>query len=63
MTTRTGAITEIVTAIEATGEVTDARAEYDIDAVADAVLGGYDDDYAVIVDDAEFWAAVAANAR
>lgn len=51
---------EIVDAIEA-GVVIDARAEYDIDAIADEVLGDYDDGYACMVDHDAFWASVAAH--
>lgn len=59
-TTRTEAITrEIVEAIEATGVVEDAHAEYDIDAIADAVLGDYEDGYALTVTTDEFWDIVA----
>lgn len=54
---------EIVDPIEASGEVRDARAEYDIDAIADAVLGDHAQGYATRVDDGEFWQHVAANAR
>lgn len=50
---------EIIAPIEASGVVADARAEYDVDAIADAVLGDYDDGYACIVDDDDFWAVVA----
>lgn len=51
---------EIIDAIEA-GEA--SRDEYDIDAIADAVLGDHAAGYAVQVDEAEFWQIVAANAR
>jgi len=51
---------EIITAIEATGVAT--RDEYDIDAIADEVLGGYDEGYELIVDSAGFWAAVERHA-
>ena len=59
-TTRDEAIDQaIITAIEAG----DATAEdYDIDAIADQVLGGYEDGYAQIVDEDEFWDTVADNA-
>lgn len=59
-TTRTEAITrEIIEAIEATGVVEDAHAGYDIDAIADEVLGDYEDGYAPTVTHDEFWDAVA----
>jgi hypothetical protein len=46
---------EIIEPIE-NGE---ARAdEFDIDAIADEVLGGYDEGFACVVDHDEFWAAV-----
>ncbi|HET7355544.1 MAG TPA: hypothetical protein VFJ09_02605, partial [Nocardioidaceae bacterium] len=45
---RTEAINrQIVEAIQGSGEVTDAAAEYDIEAIADEVLGGYDEGYLV----------------
>lgn len=59
-TTRTEAIArEIIEAIEATGVVNDAYAEFDIDAIADEVLGDYEDGYALTVTTDEFWDAVA----
>ena len=59
-TTRTEAIDrEIIEAIEATGVVEDAHAEFDIDAIADEVLGDYEDGYALTVTTDEFWDAVA----
>jgi hypothetical protein len=49
---------EIVEAIEAG----DASAEnYNIDVIADAVLGDYEDGFSVKVDEAEFWNIVAEN--
>jgi hypothetical protein len=65
-TTRTDAIQYIVASIEATDEVKDAHAEYDIDTIADQVIGDYASGYAIAEDDtyiAEFWAVVAAAAR
>ena len=60
-TTRNEAIaTEIVEAIEATGVAT--ASEYDVDAIADEVLGGYDEGYALTVTDDEFWTAVERHA-
>ena len=60
-TTRDEAITrEIVTAIEAGGVAT--RDEYDIDAIADEVLGDYTEGYALKVDADEFWTVVARHA-
>ena len=50
---------EIVEPIEA-GEAT--AAEYNIDAIADAVLLGHEDGYA-LDEDVDFWAAVMENAR
>lgn len=58
-TTRSEAITrEIVEAIEA-GDAT--RDQYDIDAIADAVIGSFEDGYALQVDEASFWGIVAEN--
>lgn len=55
-TTRDDAIYwEIIRPIEASGDVTDVRAEFDIDAIADEVLGDYDDGYACQVGDDRFW--------
>lgn len=51
---------EIVEPIEA-GEAT--ADEYDIDAIADAVLGDYSQGFALIVNDETFWHIVAENAR
>lgn len=57
--TRSEAITrEIIEAIE----VDDASADnYDIDAIADAVLGDYEDGYRIKVDEDEFWDIVVDN--
>lgn len=57
--TRDEAVTrEIIEAIE----VDDASADnYDIDAIADAVLGDYEDGYRVKVDEDEFWDIVVDN--
>lgn len=54
-TSRTDAIAEIVTTIEASGVVEDAYAEFDIERLADAVLDGRSDGYAFRVSDEEFW--------
>lgn len=57
--TRSEAITrEIIEAIEA-GDAT--RDQYDIDAIADAVLGDYEDGFACKVTPEEFWEIVAEN--
>lgn len=61
-TTRDDAIAAIIAAIEASAEVADARAEYDIDAIADEVIGDYADGYRIAGHD-EFWASVARHAR
>ena len=54
-TTRDEAIQhEIIKVIQA-GDVEDARAEFDIDAIADEVLGDYTDGYACQVGDDRFW--------
>lgn len=59
-TTRDEAITrEIVEAIEA-GDAT--RDQYDIDAIADKVLCGYEDGYMLKVEETEFWRIVEENA-
>lgn len=50
--------TEIIQPIEAGGEITNARADFDIDAIADEVLGDYYSGYAPRVDADEFWEIV-----
>lgn len=61
-TTRDGAIYwEIIRPIEASGDVADARAEFDIDAIADEVLGDYEDGFTCMVDADRFWEIVAAH--
>ena len=60
-TTRYEAIErEIIEVIES-GDVT--RDEYDIDAIANAVIGDFEDGYALKVDEATFWGIVAANEK
>lgn len=62
-TTRNEAIErEIVEPIE-NGDVADARTEFDIDAIADAVLGDYSEGYACQVEIDEFWQIVMEHAR
>lgn len=51
---------EIVVPIEA-GDVDDARAEFDIDAIADEVLVDHEQGYACMVDGDRFWEIVAAH--
>ena len=51
---------EIIEAIEA-GDAT--REEYDIDAIADKVLCGYEDGYMLKVEEPEFWRIVEENAK
>lgn len=59
-TTRSEAITrEIIEAIES-GDVTSDQ--YDIDAIADAVIGSFEDGFALKVEESEFWDTVAAHA-
>jgi len=53
---------EIIDPIEASGEVSDARAEFDVDAIADEVLGDHAAGYAPIVDADEFWRVVERHA-
>lgn len=58
-TTRTEAIErEIIEVIEAGDATID---EYNVDAIADAVIGDYEDGYALKVDEGEFWGIVADN--
>lgn len=52
---------EIIAPIEASGDAT--ADEYDIDAIADAVLGDHETGYALTVDTDAFWGIVADNAR
>lgn len=57
--TRDEAVTrEIIDVIES-GDVT--RDQYDIEAIADAVIGSFEDGYALQVDEASFWGIVAEN--
>lgn len=37
--------------------------DYDVDAIADAVIGDYENGYALKVDESEFWGIVADNAK
>lgn len=63
-TSRTEAIQRvIVDPIEASGEVADARATYDVEAIAAKVLGGYEQGYACLVDADTFWRTVKRHAR
>ena len=59
-TTRDDAIAAVIDAIEATGEAT--ADEYDIDAIADEVVGDYASGYQ-LADEDTFWAAVERHAR
>ena len=52
---------EIVVPIEASGVIPDARAQFDVDAIADEVLGGYYDGFACMVDEERFWEIVEAH--
>ena len=52
---------EIIDAIEANRTAT--ADEYDVDAIAAEVLGGYEDGYACQVDEDEFWAVVERHER
>ena len=49
---------EIIDPLEQTYVVADAHAEFDIEAIAERVLGDYADGYACQVDPAEFWQIV-----
>lgn len=60
-TTRDEAIErEIIEVIEA-GDAT--RDEYDVEAIADAVIGDYADGFALKVEESDFWNIVADNAK
>lgn len=60
-TTRGEAIErEIIEVIEA-GDA--SRDGYDIDAIADAVIGDYEDGFTIRVNEADFWGIVADNAK
>ena len=60
-TTREEAIErEIIEVIEAGDAISE---DYDIDAIADAVIGDYEDGYALKVEESDFWGVVAANAK
>lgn len=61
--TRNEAITrEIVEPIQ-NGDVADAYDAYDIDAIAEKVIGGYEDGFSCTVDESEFWEIVEAHAK
>lgn len=62
-TTRTDAIAEIITAIEASPEVRDAHAEFNIDAIADEVVSVATDGGYQIADHDDFWESVERHAR
>lgn len=53
---------EIVEPIMA-GDVDDVNAEYDVDALADLIIGGYYDGFRCLVSDQDFWTLVSAVAR
>ena len=60
-TTRDEAIyREIIEAIEASDAT---REEYDIDAIADKVLCGYEDGYMLKVEEPDLWRIVEENAK
>lgn len=54
---------EVVEALEAGGDVQDAAAGYDVQAIADVVLGGRDLNYACLVTAAELQVVADAHAR
>ena len=60
-TTRYEAIESEIIEVTESGDVT--RDEYGIDAIADAVIGDFEDGYALKVDEATFWDIVADNAK
>ena len=60
-TTREEAIErEIIEVIEAGDAVNE---DYDIDAIADAIIGDYKDGYAFKVEESDFWGIVADNEK
>lgn len=60
-TTREEAIErEIIEVIEAGDAISE---DYDIDAIADAVISDYGDGYALKVEESAFWSIVADNAK
>lgn len=60
--TRNEAVAAIIDSIEAHPAIADARAEYDIDAIADEVIGDYADGYR-IAGGIKFWASVSRHDR
>ena len=54
-------VREIVEPIEA-GDVDDARAVFDVDGIAEKVLGGYEHSFSCVVDADTFWETVACHA-
>lgn len=62
-TTRTEAIqAEIIDPIQSSEAVTDAAAEYDIEAIADEVIGSYGQGFVAQVGPDKFWTIVANHA-
>lgn len=60
-TTREEAIErEIIEVIEAGDAISE---DYDIDAIADAVISDYEDGYTLKVEESDFWGIVADNAK
>ena len=53
---------EIVEPIQ-NGDVTDAYEAYDVDAIAEKVIGDYEDGFSCTVDESEFWQIVEAYAK
>jgi len=53
----------IIKPIESSGLVDDARAEYDIDAIADIILGDADHGFASQVPPDKFWQIVEKHSR
>lgn len=53
---------EIVAPIEASGVVSDAYAEYDIEAIRDETLGSYEQGFACLVPAEHFWDCVRRHA-
>jgi len=52
---------EIIEPIEASGVIPDARAQYDIEAIANEVIGVLKDGFACMVDPEHFWEIVEAH--
>lgn len=62
-TTRQDAINYEIVEVLLNGDVADAYESYDIDAIAEKVIGDYEDGFSCTVDESEFWAIVEEHSK